>query len=365
MQIPRSLSVALPPFILTRGFVLAIFIIVPCLTSHDVGYWRELSVKKDVSTASALRQTLSTGDSIHYQAIADHGYQPDEQHWAFFPVYPLLASLSHADFYITATVVSNLCFLIALVLLFLVAQEFGLTEEQATRAVWLLAVFPVSYFSSMAMSESVFLSLTLLSVYFALRDQWWLAGVVGAVSSATRVTGVVLLLLLALLYWQRKGTLKLDALSLLLVPVGLIAFMSYAWTVTGSPLTIVREQSLYDRKVGTFFLRPLIEFVLHPRGFEGWQFAPLSFTAAVLVFFCVYKLARKKEWALAVYSLVCIVVPLSTGILTSLPRYSMVVFPIYFVLAKIEQHRMIAYAFTVLFALLTLMCALHYNFALT
>lgn len=366
MEVPRSISVVLPPFILTRAFVLLAFIIVPFLNSHQVGYWRELSVNKDVGVSEALRYTVTVADAIHYQALAEHGYLATEPHWGFFPVYPFLVSLFHADYYLTGILLSNAFFFGAILLLFYVSREFGLSEEQSTRSVWYLAIFPASYFFSAPMTESVFLCVTLLAVYLALKDQWWLAGLAGAVSSATRVTGVLLIVLLSLLYLERrKWKMGLDGLSLLLVPLGLAAFMVYAWIATGSPLAFIQAQALYSRNTsGVFFLRPLIDFVLHPRGFEGWQFAPLSFAVAVLVFFCIYKLARQKEWALAAYSFVCILVPLSTGILTSIPRYMAVVFPIYLVLARLEYDRVITYVFTALFVLLTALFALHYNFAM-
>ena len=357
-------------FILTRGFILIIFIAVPLLVSHESNGYRELSVDKSLGVIAGLRQTLVTGDALSYESIAKTGYDKQRfdnkaHNWGFFPVYPLLVSVFHADFYLVGMVVSNVLFLVSLGLLFLVSKMFGLDEDKANLAVLFAAIYPTSYFFSMPFTESLFFCTTLLSVYLALKDRWWLAGVAGAVASATRITGVLLFVLLGILYFQRRGKLiKSDALSLLLVPLGLVTFMAYIWRVTGNPFAVIQAQAASGRSTSPiFFLRPMISFIVHPRAFAGWGFEPLAFAVAALVFFCAFLLARWKEWALAAYSFLSVVLPLSTGTLTSIPRYMMVVFPIYIVLAKLKGQQAITFAFTVLLALLTVLCALHYTFA--
>jgi Gpi18-like mannosyltransferase len=359
-------------FILSRAFILIIFIAVPLLVSHESNGFRELSVDKNGSVTASLRQTVATADARIYASIAERGYDKQafdktEHNWAFFPVYPLIVSLFHADFYLAGTVVSNLFFLAALGLLFVVSNMFGLDQDKAGLAVLYAATYPTSYFFSMPFTESLFFCLTLLSVYLALKDWWWLAGAAGAIASATRITGVLLFVLLSILYIQRRGKLiKSDALSLFLVPLGLVAFMVYIWRVTGNPLGVIQAHAAFGRSATPgIFLSPLIGFILHPRAFAGWGFEPLAFAMAILGLFCAYILARWKEWALSAYSLLSVLVPLSTGTLLSIPRLMMVVFPIYIVLAKLRGRQVITFAFTTLLALLTVFCALHYTFAVT
>ena len=357
-------------FVLTRGYILVVFIAVPLLVSHESKGYRELSVDKRGSVVVALRQSVATADALAYASIAENGYDKEKfdskgHNWGYFPVYPLAISLFRADFYLVGTIVSNLFFLGGLSLLFAVSRMFGLDDGKAGLAVLYATIYPTSYFFSMPFTESLFFCVTLLSVYLAMKDWWWLAGVVGAVSSATRITGVLLIVLLGILYLQRRGkTIKSDALSLLLVPLGLLIFMTYSWRVTGNPFGVIQAQAASGRSTSPiFFLSPMIDFIVHPRAFAGWSFQPLAFAIAVLVFFCVYQLARWKDWALATYSLLSVVLPLSTGTLTSMPRYMMVVFPAYIVLAKLKCQQAIIFAFTVVFALLTVLCALHYTFA--
>lgn len=346
-------------FVLTRGFVLLVFIAVPFLTSHNSGDYREMTINKSVGIVGAWRQSVAIADARNYESIT-HGY--NSQTVGFFPLYPLIVS-PFPDFYIVGTIISNLLFLGCLILLFYLAQSFGLNLEQSQLTVWYLAIFPVSYFFSMPFTESLFLCLTLGCVLAAKKDYWWLAGLFGCLSTATRITGILILPCLAILYWQRKR-IQINVLSLALVPVGLIVFMAYIWRLTSDPLGVIHVQGVSGRNTsGEFPLLPLIKTVIHPTAFNGWDFTPLSFAVAIFVLVCVVILAKQKEWAIASYSFLSVMVPLSTGTLTSIPRYMSVVFPIYFVLARAGHRQVISFVLTALFVLMTLLCALHYTFA--
>jgi hypothetical protein len=347
-----------------------VFVAVPLVQSKDAGAYRELSLSKNTSVIEGLRQTVATADATLYASIAEEGYDrqqfDDKQHnWATFPAYPLLVSLFRTDFFLTGVLVSNAFFLGGLLLLVPISKMFGWNDEQAIAGAFYLAIYPTSYFFSMPLTESMFLFVSLLSIWLALKNQWWLAGLAGAIASGTRMSGVLLVAPLLILYLQRRrNSIRADILALLLVPVGLLAFMVFLWRVTGNPLALTESYSAYGRGGGfTFFLWPLIEFVIHPRGFAGWQFVPTGFCLTLLAFFCVYRLVRWKEWALAAYGFLSLFLPLTSGTLAGIPRYIMVIFPVCMVLARSRYPRVLTFLFLTLFALMTLFCALHYTFA--
>src|SRR5205085_4568702 len=127
--------------------------------------------------------------------------------WAFFPVYPLVvraAARLSGDYALSAMTLSNLFLLLALVLLHKTALVFGSDEKVADRAVLYAAAFPTSYFFSVAQTESLFLLLSVGWFYAARREQWLAAGLTGAVASARRAIGIVLLRALLVLYLQRR-----------------------------------------------------------------------------------------------------------------------------------------------------------------
>lgn len=201
----RSVRASLFAFTLSRGIVLVIFVVVGLLrTAPDQfpGHFDAYISLEKAPIARVLRQVVLTADVNWYIGIAEHGYDhmpfnaDEPRNWAFFPLFPLLlrlASYLTGEFVITGMLLSHLCFLLALFLLHRLALLFKLNADDADRCVFYLAVFPVSYFFSVPLPESLFLMLTVASFYFAKSERWWLAGLCGALASATRTTGVLLL----------------------------------------------------------------------------------------------------------------------------------------------------------------------------
>jgi hypothetical protein len=332
------------------------------------------------SVADALRRVTLGADSLWIINIARDGYEKEPfntttQHtWAFFPLYPLLlrwcAKLT-GEFPLTGIALSN-CFLFcALLLVYKTARAFGCDPSTADRTVFYLAFFPVSYFFSLTQTESLFLLLTVASLYAAKRERWWLAGICGALASATRLAGVFLLAPLGVLYWQAYKTsagrekrftqsIRANVAALLLVPLGLFAFMFYLKSITGDAFAFAHIQVAWGHSAG-FFWRPLLTYLRDPLQVSaGWDFRLLNFGAAVTALVCCVVLMKRREWALGLYSLVSIVVPMSyQPLLQSLARYVMVIFPVFIVLATAGNSQRIDQIIRVIFiGLLCLMSAM-------
>jgi len=154
-------------------------------------------------------------DSVWYLAVAHSGYGADAARPAFFPLYPLLLRALGSDV-VAGILLSLACFALASLLLHrLTAIELG--PEAAGPAVLALALFPGSLYLSMVYSEALFLALSLGAVYAARTGRWAWAGSLGALGAATRSAGVVLLVALALLWWQHSRRAR-DGAWLALVP---------------------------------------------------------------------------------------------------------------------------------------------------
>ncbi len=141
-----------------------------------------------------LVSPLARWDSMWYLAIAQHGYDHDALRTTFFPLYPLLMrglGVVIGSDLIAGVAISLVCFAIALVLLYrLVALE--LDSERARICVMLIAFCPMAYYFSAVYTESLFLALSVGCVYAARTGRWAEAGLLGAIASASRNTGVVL-----------------------------------------------------------------------------------------------------------------------------------------------------------------------------
>ena len=136
---------------------------------------------------NALVAPIGRWDSVWYLAIADGGYPAaDARRPAFFPLYPWLVRAAGAitgSPLIAGALLSTACFAGALVVLHrLTALELG--PEAARWTVWALALFPMSFFLSAVYTESLFLLLSVGAVYAARTGRWAWAGVLGGLAAA-------------------------------------------------------------------------------------------------------------------------------------------------------------------------------------
>jgi mannosyltransferase PIG-V len=166
------------------------------------GLTRGLGWLGDLLAAPAARW-----DAAWYLVIADHGYRPEfgaftASRTAFFPLYPLgvraIAELG-APLVLAGVLLSLAALAVGLYGLHrLTALEAG--PRVAGLAVLLTALSPMAFYFSAVYSESLYLALSVWVFLCARRGQWGRAAALGALAGATRNTGVLLMLPLALLY---------------------------------------------------------------------------------------------------------------------------------------------------------------------
>lgn len=337
---------------------------------------------ENASVARNLRRIMWGADVGHYLYIARQGYQRvpfdvndfRSQEFAFFPLHPMvlwvLSKITN-DEVLWGAALCNLFFFLALVLLHKLTLAFGYDESAAGRTIFYLAAFPASYFFSAPFSESLFVFLTVASFYAAKRERWLTAGMLGMFASATRLNGVLLLPSLLVLSWQMYRSLQVKKiLGLLLVPVGLFAYMFYSWWLSGDALAFKHASAAWGRQPSIFFLSPLIKYLSHPHTIVlPWNMQLLNALSALLCFVCIYILARRREWAFAIYVFLSVFLPLSSGMLQSLERYTMGFFPVFIALGiAIRSERsdqVLRFVFVFLLGLMTLLFAGIFTNALT
>jgi Gpi18-like mannosyltransferase len=272
------------------------------------------------------------------------------------------------DFTLDGLVLSNVAFAVALLLLGMVGMRAGLTEEEAQRAIVFLAFFPTSYFCSMPLPESLFLMLSLGSVLAGYSGKWATASFLGGLAALTRLAGILLLLPLAILFFQNERTRRARILWLLLIPAGTGAFLAYLHQLTGSWRAFLVVQEGWGRSPG-FFWTPLLAYLEKPAYVsEPWNLIAMNFGFALLLFVAGIALLREKRWALGAYTLVSALLPLSTGSLQSLGRYAVVAFPLVLWLATFTRRpvvdRIVFAVLITLFGWLVAMFTLRVDFAL-
>jgi len=361
-----SVRAALLATLLSRALVFALAFIVPRLP-------------EDVGAHASLTDIATRGDAGWYLGIATGGYDPGpfsataRHNWAFFPLQPLLlrgVAWVTGEAPLTGIALSTTLLLVGRVLLFELALAVGLGEDAARRAVLYTALWPTAHFFSLPTTESLFLVLTAGCLLCAVRGAFWPAGLLGALASSARPNGILLLPALALLYFAREPRrLRVDALALLLVPAGLLAFMVYLRFRTGDALAFSHIQQTWNRHP-RFFTDALYEYAAVGREVAvPWDFRILNFTVGVLGFAAAAFWAARRRWAFAVYGALALAMPLSMGSLQSVARYAMVCIPVPLALAvavrRSRTHDAVLVALAAALALVTTLFVQGATFAAT
>jgi hypothetical protein len=126
----------------------------------------------------------------------------------------------------------------------------------ARRSVVLLMFFPLTYFYSLPYSESLFLLVTLLSIYFARNRKWFLSVLFGIFSSNTRVLGlcVAIPVFWEMLCYERskmpdlvdKGSLVKQVVKCVLkvspILLGFVFYLLLNFNVYGNPFQFLIYQ---------------------------------------------------------------------------------------------------------------------------
>jgi hypothetical protein len=156
-----------------------------------------------------LVEPLRLWDGLWYTQIADLGYGSfPNANPAYWPLYPWLMEgvnrLTGMPLEVAGWLLSNVFFVVALGFVYaLVRVDFP--EHIARITLWVLALFPMALFFSAVYTESLFLMLAAGALYFARTRSWALAGILGLLAALSRSNGVMLLLPFAVLFIQQYG----------------------------------------------------------------------------------------------------------------------------------------------------------------
>jgi hypothetical protein len=355
-----------------------------------------------------LAAPVARWDAVWYLVIAHYGYRPDLASFgtapraAFFPLYPLgVRAISQLG---APPIAAG----VALSLVALVAALYGIHRlstlelgrlaphsahrgDVARLAVLVTALAPMAFFFSAVYSESLYLALSVGLFWCARQGRWGWAGVLGALASATRSAGLVLVVPMVVLYlygpredrepdflvrssraegeppigrpgqpdpparpwWQPRYRVRRDALWVAALPVGVGAYMAYLALAGGNALMPFHAQEAWNRHfAGPYVavwdgaraafdgMRQLLSFQRTHVYFKvagGDPFVDAGHNVMLFAFLLaavpmVIGVLRRLPLAYGAYVLAALVLPLSYPVapqpLMSLPRFEVVLFPL-------------------------------------
>lgn len=321
-------------------------------------------------------------DGVHYLNIAFRGYMNEAR---FFPLFPGiifaasyilgLGKVTYELVFWMGVFLPNLFFLASLYILYkLLRLDYPL--KIIREVIFFVLIFPTSFFFVSVYSESLFLLLLLLSFYFARAGKWNYSLISAFLLVITRIVGVFIIPALIYEYLEQKGLIKSiqkinkEQLFLLfkiviLTPLGLIIYSIFNYQKWCSDIYFITAHSLLgnNRSSGllifpfqTIFRYIKIFTSISYTRFE-WQIALLELTSFVFGSLLLYISWRKNvRKSYLIFSIPAFLLPVLSGTFSGLPRYILVLFPVFIALSLIKNHffKMIysVVSFTLLFVLL-------------
>ena len=216
-------------------------------------------------------------DGWEYVHVADHRYwyaPSSRSPVVFFPLYPLALRAVHGltgDTVVAGVVVAALAGLVATLLYWRWSTDRGMAGAARATALGVFLLYPFGWYLFGAVySDALFVALVLGAFVLASKERYVLAGLVGALATATRPTGLAVVPGLWLLALDQAGVLvvpegargivarwqlpvRFDRTrfrAVLVAPLlslgGVVAYATYLGVRFGRPLVFLTDQSQYQ-----------------------------------------------------------------------------------------------------------------------
>ncbi len=323
------------------GIMLAIKAVCMLFAVQSFHVWAD----KPVGGWRGWLEVWNRWDAVSYLKLAEFGYSATGEMrpmMVFYPLYPWCISLVArvtGDFLLSAFLISTVASLFVGLLLFrLIALDYS--PKLAERTVWFLFIFPTSYFLHIGYTESLFLALALGCLLAARKQDWPLAGCLGALACMARGPGILLMPTLAveaLTQYRATRRWQWQWLWILFVASGFGVYLWINAREAGDPFAFVqiRRESFYiamgwpwlgiQQTIGALGHNPA---AAEMSGRQELTFIALGLVGVIVSWFRlrpVYSVWMTLNWLIVT----------SVTFIASVPRYTLVMFPLHLLFAQL------------------------------
>lgn len=279
-------------------------------------------------------------DTSWYYTLANNGYvtTPDRYNLSFAPLYPFLIKAStwfmlefgqhRTTFTILAVTIANLAFLGALLVLSRAMTRLGFSGQHISKTIWIILIFPFSFFFSAAYTESIFLFMMVSAFTFSLKNQWLLAALTSALAVLAHPLGLLVPAAALITYLVRnKARVRIKHLVFfLLAPLLFFLYLIVLHSFSSDWFTLLKPQF------------PWLDLLWQMGSFTWLQILNMAAVLFFTVFLAVYLWRyQHKEWA--AIGVLFVVLPLFLASPFSWGRLSLIAFPAYISLAAFLENR--------------------------
>ena len=324
-----------------------------------------------------LIRSWTRWDGGFYTTIASDGYRPaahpGDAHIAFYPLYPHLIRAMAVIFAfgntrydalnISAIIISSL----ATLALFLGLYRLARLDYDATtsrQSVVLLAAFPMSFFLLAVYTESLFMALAVWAFWAARQNRWLWASGLAALAVLSKNQGILLVAALGLEYLGQirfnPRRLNWQITTFALPGLAFAGWLAINTLNFGNPFEFVKAtQETFARyfawpndtlglATDHFFTQRSPNTFLPRDYFSGYDLDSILYDYPIVLCFIglglagvIAALTKRLRFSYLAFFLLCLLQPLTSpnriSTLASLPRYFMIIFPAYLLLALISR----------------------------
>lgn len=328
---------------LGKVFLIALFsrILIFCVALISNSFTGDMVVEGLWRADTPFFNLFAVWDSAYYMHIATHGYTHDI-YWGFFPLYPLLIkcfSLLFTSFLdvgeaivVGGFLLSNIFFFGLIIYFFKLTLLIFKNKNIAYLSTLFLCIFPSSIFFSAVYTESLFMFLTISSLYYMEKNKWEKSTVLAFLSGLTKPIGFLIFipLICKAFYKIKRGENKLIVFFPMLILFSYISFMFYGYLSTGD---FFIHQGVQSEYWGRNFSNPLSTFMLLQKE-NQMLVAPFIFLS-LLPFLYFSKLSKKIN-KYYIYAFILLIIYLFSGHIISFPRHALTLIPIFWFMGKIS-----------------------------
>ncbi|EKD58278.1 MAG: hypothetical protein ACD_56C00159G0007 [uncultured bacterium] len=294
---------------------------------------------------SGLVDMHARWDSYWYLDIVNNGYYLKTDNTlanvVFFPLYPalikILGTILLGNFVLAGWILSMTFLMLSCAYLYKFVKQFH-PEIDPELPILLMLIFPTAFFFNVVYTESIFLFLTIATFYYAFRKNFYLAGLFAFLGALAHSNGVFLALpilwkIVETNGWQMMLSPKTwkKLIPVILAPIGSFMFLGYDWWKFGDPLLFFKIQRNWGRAFSinwehfSFFSNPSITNMF------------IDIFLAIFIISAVVVVWKKLSPLYAIFMSTTLIAAFTSGTLMSVGRYSLVMFPLFILLATIKN----------------------------
>lgn len=278
-----------------------------------------------------------------YVSIVDSGYMLEPMahrghnaaNWAFFPLFPMLSAFTQLLTDLStplAVVLTAKALWLPAIWAFLALQSRYRPEIPYWVAAAVIALNPASIYGNTGYTEPLYILLSCLTLLSLLNDKPVMAGLFGALVTATRSVGLGIGLAYFVYALQsvitRSGANGGKLLfGGMLIPLGLAIYMTFLHFHVGDAFAFSHVQIAWGRQIDNPFTQLL-------RGLLGNAYQKTMAGCAIMSLLCALYLAWRRDLGFALYLAFVTLVPLATGV-ASMARFVILQPPLLLVIGTI------------------------------